>query len=89
MSSCGTRKTDHKLTIAHVQKLTPDFSRKAYLETMKLDSSVAFNAGEPKFLTELNNRLTSTPLDDWKVYLTWHELRTASPSLSSPFVRGS
>jgi endothelin-converting enzyme/putative endopeptidase len=53
---------------------------------MKLDPGVPFNAGEPKFLVEMNKQLATTPLPDWKTYLTWHVLSNASPYLSSAFV---
>jgi endothelin-converting enzyme/putative endopeptidase len=78
--------TDHKMTVAEVQKLTPGFDWNRYFDDMKLGSNVAFNAGEPKFLVEMNRQLAATPIADWKTYLTWHLLRTMSPALTTAFV---
>lgn len=78
--------TDHKMTVAELQKLTPAFDWKRYFDDMKLNVNVAFNAGEPKFLGEMNKQLAQTPIADWKRYLTWHLLHNASPALSSAFV---
>jgi Predicted metalloendopeptidase len=78
--------TDHKMTVAEVQKLTPAFDWKRYFDDMKLNANVAFNAGEPKFLAEMNRQLAQTSIADWKTYLTWHLLRFTSPALSSAFV---
>lgn len=78
--------TDHKMTAAEVDKLTPEFSWRGYFSDLNLNPSVPFNVGEPKFLTELNKQLATAPLQDWKTYLTWHVLSNASPFLSSAFV---
>lgn len=78
--------TDHKMTVAEAQKLSPNFQWQRYFSDLKVDSKVPFNVGEPKFLAEVDKQLTSTPIADWKTYLTWHVLRTASPYLSSKFV---
>ena len=78
--------TDHKMTVADVQKLSPNFQWHRYFSDLKLDSKVPFNVGEPKFLAEVDRQLTAAPIADWKTYLTWHVLRTASPYLPSKFV---
>ncbi|HEU5454027.1 MAG TPA: M13 family metallopeptidase [Terriglobales bacterium] len=78
--------TDHKMTVAEVQQLTPHFQWKQYFAAMKLSDSVPFNVGEPKFLGEMNQQLAEAPIADWKTYLTWHLLQMASPALSSGFV---
>ena len=38
-------------------------------------------------LAEVDRQIKQTPIDDWKTYLKWHTLRSASPSLSEPFVK--
>ena len=78
--------TDHKMIVADAQKLSPNFQWQRYFSDLKVDSKVPFNVGEPKFLTEVDRQLATTPIADWKIYLTWHVLRTASPYLSSKFV---
>ncbi|HWY67310.1 MAG TPA: M13 family metallopeptidase [Terriglobales bacterium] len=78
--------TDHKMTVADAQMLSPNLQWQRYFSDLKVDSKVPFNVGEPKFLAEVDRQLANTPIADWKTYLTWHVLRTASPYLSSKFV---
>ena len=78
--------TDHKMTVADAQKLSPNFQWQRYFSDLRVDSKVPFNIGEPQFLAEVDRQLTAAPIADWKTYLTWHVLRTASPYLSSKFV---
>ena len=82
------RASDHKTSFADLQKLTPRFDWAAYFEAAKLPRA-ALNVQEPKFLQEVDRRLAETPLAGWKTYLKWHLLRSASPSLSAPFVAES
>jgi endothelin-converting enzyme/putative endopeptidase len=41
---------------------------------------------QPSFLGAMSEALTEIPLDDWKVWLTFHLLRSAAPYLSRAFV---
>jgi endothelin-converting enzyme/putative endopeptidase len=79
--------TDHKMTVAEAQKYTPSFNWTQFLKAMNAPPNIAINVEEPKFMQEFERQLKQTPLDDWKTYLKWHVLRTASPSLSEPFVQ--
>jgi endothelin-converting enzyme/putative endopeptidase len=81
--------TDHKMSIAEAQKYTPSFNWTQFLKAMNVPANTPINVEEPKFLQEFERQLTQTPLDDWKTYLKWHVLRTASSSLSDPFVQQS
>ena len=81
--------TDHKMSIAAAQKYTPSFNWTQFLKAMNVPPNTPINVEEPKFLQEFERQLTQTPLDDWKTYLKWHVLRTASSSLSDPFVQQS
>ncbi|MET0532878.1 MAG: M13 family metallopeptidase [Steroidobacter sp.] len=78
--------TDHKMTFAQLQKLTPRFEWAPYYAASKLPTG-ELNVAEPEFMKEVDRQLGETPLADWKTYLTWHLLRAAAPSLSSPFVQ--
>jgi endothelin-converting enzyme/putative endopeptidase len=79
------RATDHKMTVADLQKLTPAFSWQAYYTANGLPQG-ALNANEPEFLKEMDRQLGATVLQDWKTYLSWHLLNAAAPFLSRPFV---
>jgi endothelin-converting enzyme/putative endopeptidase len=78
--------TDHKMTVADAQKLTPNFEWQRYFSELKLDSGVPFNIGEPKFLAEVDKELSTAPIPEWKTYLSWQVLHNGSPYLSSKFV---
>jgi putative endopeptidase len=76
--------TDHKMTAAELQKLTPSFDWKSYFDATGISTAKGINVGEPKFMQEVERQLKETPLPAWKTYLKWHLLRAAAPSLSAP-----
>lgn len=78
--------TDHKLSFAQLQQLTPSFAWQDYYTTSKLPVG-ELNVAEPDFMKEVDRQLKALPLADWKTYLSWHLLNSAAPSLSSPFVQ--
>jgi endothelin-converting enzyme/putative endopeptidase len=80
------KSTDHKMTFAQLQQLTPHFDWQQYYSTSKLPRG-ELNVAEPEFMKEVDRQLATTPLADWKTYLTWHLLHSAAPSLSKPFVQ--
>jgi putative endopeptidase len=77
--------TDHKMTYAQLQQLTPAFDWNAYYKASALNAGDV-NVTEPKFMQEFDRQLGATPLADWKTYLKWHVLDSAAPSLSNAFV---
>jgi putative endopeptidase len=77
--------TDHKTTMADLQKLTPRYDWTAAFRALDVKPG-AVNVAEPKFLDEVNRQLGAVPLPDWKTYLDWQLLDSASSSLSKPFV---
>ncbi|HEY6929304.1 MAG TPA: M13 family metallopeptidase [Thermoanaerobaculia bacterium] len=77
--------TDHKTTMADLQKLAPRYDWRAAFRALDVKPGDV-NVAEPKFLEEVNRQLGAVPLTDWKTYLDWQLLDSASPSLSKPFV---
>lgn len=77
--------TDHKTTFAELQKMSPNFDWNAYYSDARLPR-VDLNVEEPKFLGEFNRQLGTTPLAEWKTYLSWQVLHQSAPFLSDPFV---
>src|SRR5262249_11856261 len=49
-------------------------------------SPAAVNVAQPKFFETVNKELRATALADWKTYLRWHLIHSASTDLSKPFV---
>ena len=79
----------HKLTPTELQKLTPTFHWRQYLNGLGGPESPTINVTEPAFFRELEAQLRSRTLADWKAYLRWHTVHDAAPYLSSPFVRAN
>ena len=77
--------TDHKLTFAQLQQLTPHFNWTAYYQDAKL-TPADLNVDQPEFLKAVEHQLTTTPLAQWKTYLRWQVLNTYADKLSTPFV---
>jgi putative endopeptidase len=76
----------HKMTLAQVKELTPEFPWEGYLHGVGQRNVTELNIGQPVFFKELNRQLTATPLDDWKTYLRWHLIDATAAGLSTPFV---
>jgi predicted metalloendopeptidase len=79
-------KTYHKMKIAELQTLTPDFSWDSYLKAAGHPDVAEMNVAQPEFFKALDAQLSATPLDDWKTYFRWHVLDSAAPALSEKFV---
>ena len=77
----------HKMTVAELQALTPAFSWERYFNDIGFSAIAEVNVRQPEFFQSLGGFLQSVPLEDWKVYLRWHLLRSSAPSLSSKFVK--
>jgi putative endopeptidase len=80
------RQTDHKMTFAELQKLTPAFDWNRYYAATGL-SQGDVNVQEPKLMEEFQRQLSQTSIADWQVYLRSRVLDSAAPSLSDDFVR--
>ena len=70
-----------------LKSLTPNFNWTAYFHDIEAPPALsALNVQQPKFFQALDKQLTTVPLAQWKTYLRWQLLATASPALSSQFV---
>jgi putative endopeptidase len=79
-------KTYHRMKIAEVQSLTPDFSWDSYLKITGHPDVAEMNVAQPEFFKALDAQLTATPLEDWKTYFRWHVIDSAAPALPEKFV---
>jgi putative endopeptidase len=80
------RNRDHKMTLAELEKLAPNFHFARYFATAGAPPFTEVNVVPPDFFQQTNETLAATPLDDLKNYLRWHVLRSAAPELSESFV---
>jgi len=81
--------TDHPMTLAELEKLTPSFSWSAYLAALgvpEVAKITALNVTEPKFFAAFQELLQSESIANWRTYLRWHLLRERAAELSKSYV---
>ena len=79
-------KTYHKMKLADLQALTPNFSWEGYFKALGQPELNEINIGQPDFFKALDAQLTATPLEDWKTYFRWHLVNSAARALPEKFV---
>jgi len=79
-------KTYHKMMLADLKTLTPNFSWEAYFKAAEHPELKEINVGQPDFFKALDAQLAATPMGDWKTYLRWHLVNASAPGLSEKFV---
>ncbi len=76
----------HVMTLTELDTLTPHLSWKRYFQETGLPSLTSADIGQPEFFKGVDAAVASVPLADWKIYLRWHLIHTAAPTLSAKFV---
>ncbi|HTP68908.1 MAG TPA: M13 family metallopeptidase [Dongiaceae bacterium] len=76
----------HKMKMAGLDALAPNFDWKAYYSVAPYPAFEILNVDTPDFFKGVNEQLKSEPLENWKTYLRFHIVDAASPYLSSAFV---
>jgi len=79
-------KVTHKMKVAELNQLAPNFDWIAYFSTSQVPPFEVLNVESPEFFRDLNAQLASVSLDDWKIYLRFHVANSNAPYLSSVFV---
>jgi putative endopeptidase len=79
-------KVYNKFSLAGLTATTPNINWTEVLTKLKIQGADSIIVSNPSFLSTENEMLNSVSLNDWKAYLKWNVLRSASPVLSSPFV---
>ena len=79
-------KTYNKFSIADLSATTSNIDWALILQELKINGADSVVTNNPSFLKTVNNLLTEIPLSEWKSYLRWSVIRSASPYLSSAFV---
>jgi putative endopeptidase len=80
-------KIDHKMTVAEIQAVAPNFHLDRYFAVTGAPAFHDLNVGNPDYFKQVNPLIESTPLEDWKVYMTWQMLNNAAGWLSDDFVQ--
>jgi putative endopeptidase len=75
-------------TFSELRAAAPDFDWLGWISAMggTEEQFAEVLVRQPSFLPAMSAALTEIPLDDWKVWLTYHIVRRAAPYLSSAFV---
>ncbi len=75
-----------KVSMAGLEQLAPDFDWPSYYRSAAYPHFDIVNVRSPKFFKQVDELLTSEPLENWKAYLRFHVAEAYSPFLSQPFV---
>jgi putative endopeptidase len=76
----------HIMTIAELDKTTPNFSWSQYFKAIGQEKNKNINVAMPDFFKSVNELLNLISLEDWKTYFRWHLVDTFASYLSKPFV---
>jgi putative endopeptidase len=78
----------NKLGLQTIETNYPNLHFGEYVKILniKLDS---FNVGQLGYLKQLNSLLASEPIENWKVYLSFHTIGFSANGLSQPFIDAS
>ncbi|HEV2392292.1 MAG TPA: M13 family metallopeptidase [Verrucomicrobiae bacterium] len=71
----------HKFAVADIQRDYPDAPIATYLAAAGLPNLKEVIIRQPEFFQAFYKLVKERPLDDWKVYLRWHLLRSMAPYL--------
>ncbi len=82
-------KTYNKFTVNDFSKTTSNLDWQKLLPLMKVNGQDTILVSSPKFFTDLNAAIGSTPVNDLKTYLQWNILKSSAPYLSSEFVNAN
>ncbi|HEY3929526.1 MAG TPA: M13 family metallopeptidase [Candidatus Koribacter sp.] len=77
---------DHMTELTVAEKDAPNFDLAKFFASAKAPEFSKVNVGNPDFFKQVNDLLTSMPIDDWKVYLRWKVIHEAAPLLPDGFV---
>jgi putative endopeptidase len=75
----------HKVTLAELNELSPEFNWDGYFETFGITDPGEINVGQKDFIAGLSPIIDQFSFDDWKTYLTWNLIDNSASYLSSDF----
>src|SRR5260370_33429899 len=77
---------DHEMTVAQISSTAPNFHRERYFAAIHTPEFKELNVVNPDFFKSANPLIESTPLADWKTYMTWQMLNATATCRSDEFV---
>ncbi len=82
-------KTYNKVTTEELVKLSPVFNWNRFFTDLGIGNPGTINLNQPEFVKEISTVLTSTPVEDWKLYFKWNLINGTASYLSSDFVKAN
>jgi putative endopeptidase len=76
----------HRMPQSGLKTLAPSFPWEDYFTAVGLGGKGDVNVTAPDFFKEMGQMISAQPISNWKIYLRWHLINAAAPSLSQPFV---
>jgi putative endopeptidase len=76
----------NKMSVRQANQLAPRLNFSQLMQQTNIRAVDSIIVGQPDFFREVNTMLTAVPLDDWKLYLRWHLLRSTAPYLPHAYV---
>ena len=80
-------KVYHPMKKDDLGSLSPAFQWSRYFSGTRAPAFQTVNVSWPDFFKAANALVDDTPLDEWKVYLTWHILHSEVPMLPTAFLQ--
>jgi putative endopeptidase len=76
----------HRMPQSGLKTLAPSFPWENYFTAVGLGGKGDVNVATPDFFKAMGQMLSAQPIANWKIYLRWHLINAAAPSLPEPFV---
>jgi putative endopeptidase len=76
-------KVNNRYTLTQLKELTPAFDWATYFKGVGAPAVPLYEVSAPDFFRELNKLLVDEDLTTWKLYLRWHLLFAAAPTLGN------
>jgi putative endopeptidase len=73
------------MSVSELDEITPDYKWNEFITLSGAPEFTEINVGQPDFFREFNAMLNDIPVENWKVYLTWHTINKSAEYLSSDF----
>ena len=78
-----SRKTYNPMKVTDLQKLTPSINWNTYLSGVGLKNIDSVIVSQPKYMTSLESMFKENKVEDWKAYMRWTLLNSATSVLST------
>ena len=77
--------SDHRVTFAQLQALTPNFAWTPFFAAKHVATTIAINVDEPAFLKAFSALIGTTSVADVQTYLRWHVVHAYAAVLPTAF----